>query len=60
MREYRQRELRTIGVDNVSYSDNKRYCLQYYDFDGKITVKVVNQIIKIFPNDCIIFKSIYN
>ena len=56
-REYRQRELRTIGVGNVSYSDNKRYCLQYYDFDGEFTTKELNKISELFPNDCIVLKS---
>ena len=54
--------LRTMGISNWVYdSPNKKlYSIQFYDYDlndGKLTKEVMNEILKIFPLDCIMYET---
>ena len=64
-KKYKTREQSTIGIANMTTwrwgGVENRLVMQFYDFDGEldsnIFVKTIDEIRKIFPNDCLIFKS---
>ena len=64
MRNNKPRKLRAIGISNSCWDKlrKKKYSVQFYDYDflrgsNKITERELEQILKIFPYDCLAYKT---
>src|SRR5665648_1118582 len=64
MRNEKVRKLRAIGISNSCWDKErkKKYSIQFYDYDflegsNKITRRELEQILKIFPYDCLAYKT---